>query len=131
MKVGGLVAAGLPNPGSPRDLTALKVLNRSLVFPSCGLGLERAQIPTLSCFGILLPGIQPIFSGLEFPNHDSPFLAAIQCRFCVPRLNCERFQIYFGRPVRHFPGAHVMPFQSTTAPVTEPKQQQLRPLSSP
>jgi hypothetical protein len=59
----------LPNSSSARDLMPLKVLNRLLVFPGCRLCLERAQIPTLSSFRIFLSRIQPIFAGLEFPDH--------------------------------------------------------------
>jgi hypothetical protein len=58
------------------DLTPLKVLNRSLVFLGCRLRFERAQISALSCFGIFLPGIQPVFSGLNFSDHDSPLSRA-------------------------------------------------------
>jgi hypothetical protein len=47
----------------------LKVLNCSLVFPGCSLGLERSQIPALSSSRIFLSRVQPIFAGPEFPDH--------------------------------------------------------------
>ena len=47
----------------------LKILNRSLVFLSCRLCIEGSQIPVLPCLRVFLPRIQPIFSGLEFPDH--------------------------------------------------------------
>jgi hypothetical protein len=47
----------------------LKVLNRSLVFLGCRFCLERSQIPALSRFWIFLLRVQPIFAGLEFPDH--------------------------------------------------------------
>ena len=47
----------------------LKVLNRALVFLGCRLCLKGSQIPALSCLRIFLPRIQPIFTGLELPDH--------------------------------------------------------------
>lgn len=47
----------------------LKVLNCSLVFPGCRLCFERSQIPAHSRFRIFLLRVQPIFTGLEFPDH--------------------------------------------------------------
>src|SRR5436305_13491076 len=47
----------------------LEILNRALVFLGCRLCLEGAQIPALSCLRIFLPRIQPIFTGLELPDH--------------------------------------------------------------
>jgi hypothetical protein len=46
----------------------LKVLNCSLVFLRCHLCLKRSQIPPLSRFWIFLSRVQPIFTGLEFPD---------------------------------------------------------------
>jgi hypothetical protein len=57
------------NAGRSSDLMPLKVLNCSLVFLRCHLCLERSQIPPLSRFWILLSRVQPIFTGLEFPDH--------------------------------------------------------------
>src|SRR5437762_14283374 len=47
----------------------LEILNRALVFLSCRLCLEGAQIPALSRLRIFLPRIQQIFTGLELPDH--------------------------------------------------------------
>jgi hypothetical protein len=60
------------NAGGTLLLMALKVLNCSLVFLGRRFCFERAEIPTLSCLGIFLPRIQPIFSGPNFSDHDSP-----------------------------------------------------------
>ncbi len=49
----------------------LKVLNCLLVFSGCRFSVERSQIPALSCFWIFLPRVQPIFTGLELPDHTS------------------------------------------------------------
>ena len=70
---------GRSNSRRTRRLMPLKVLNCSLVFPGCGLRLERSQIPALSSSRIFLPRIQPIFTGLEFPDH-----AASRLTFCPP-----------------------------------------------
>jgi hypothetical protein len=40
-----------------RDSMVFEVLNRLLVFLGCRFGLERAQIPALSCFRIFLPRV--------------------------------------------------------------------------
>jgi len=47
----------------------LKVLNCSLVFLGCRLCPKGSQIPAFSSLRIFLSGVQPIFAGLEFPNH--------------------------------------------------------------
>jgi hypothetical protein len=60
--------------GSTRHLMPLKVLKCSFVFLGCSLCLERCQIPALSSSRIFLPRIQPIFAGLEFPDHAASTL---------------------------------------------------------
>jgi hypothetical protein len=47
-----------------------KKLNRALVLLRSFTGFESAQIPPLAGLVILLPGIESIFSGRQFPNHD-------------------------------------------------------------
>jgi hypothetical protein len=54
---------------SGSDLMPLKILNRALMFLDRRLCLESSQIPALSRLRIFLPRIQPIFTGLELPDH--------------------------------------------------------------
>jgi hypothetical protein len=51
-------------------LTTLEILNRAFVFLCRSLAVERAEIFSHACFPIFLAGIQPIFSGLQFPDHQ-------------------------------------------------------------
>jgi len=54
----------------------LKVLNCSLVFLGCRFCLKGSQIPAFSSFRIFLLCVQPVFAGLEFPDHaDTQVLA--------------------------------------------------------
>jgi hypothetical protein len=57
-----------------RSATLLEVLHRSLMLRGRSAGLERAQVPPLAGARILLPGVEPILTAGQFPNHpDTPF----------------------------------------------------------
>jgi hypothetical protein len=47
-----------------------EILNRALVFLRRSLAVERAEIFSFARCRIFLAGIQPIFAGLQFPNHN-------------------------------------------------------------
>jgi hypothetical protein len=49
----------------------LEILNRAFVFLRRSLAVERAEIFSFSRFRRFLAGIQPIFSGFQFSNHNS------------------------------------------------------------
>jgi hypothetical protein len=51
-------------------LAPLKVLNGSFVFLCLRLRGERAEISSLLGFRILLAGIQPVFAGSQFSDHE-------------------------------------------------------------
>jgi hypothetical protein len=48
----------------------LEILNRSFVFLRRSFAVERAEIFSFARSLILLAGIQPIFAGFQFPNHE-------------------------------------------------------------
>jgi hypothetical protein len=50
---------------------AFKVLHCLLVFLRRSLCLEGTEISSLTRLRIFLAGIQPVFAGFEFPDHDS------------------------------------------------------------
>jgi len=51
-----------------QQLAALEVLNGTLMGLSRLSGAERAKVSSPSRLGILLAGIQPVLSGLQFSN---------------------------------------------------------------
>ena len=55
----------------------LEELNRLLVLFGGGSRIERAEVSSLSCPGILLAGIQAVLPRFELPNHDAPPLRPI------------------------------------------------------
>jgi len=48
----------------------LEILNRAFVFLRRSLAVERAEIFSFTGSRIFLAGIQPIFAGFQFPNHN-------------------------------------------------------------
>src|SRR5882762_7086970 len=57
--------------------SSLEILNRSLVPGGRLPRPEGSQVPSLSCFGILLARIQSILAGAELANHGIPFRARV------------------------------------------------------
>lgn len=51
-----------------------------MLFRRCA-GLEGSEIPTLSCLGIFLPGIQAVFTRLKLSDHAGIFPLAGRLRF--------------------------------------------------
>src|SRR5258707_4594359 len=51
-------------------LMPLKILNRAFVFLHRSLAAVSAEIFSLARSRIFLAGIQPIFAGFQFPNHN-------------------------------------------------------------
>jgi hypothetical protein len=54
----------------------LEILNCAFVFLRRSFAVERAEISSFPCLRILLPRIQPIFAGFQFPDHD---YSSIRC----------------------------------------------------
>jgi len=51
-------------------LGPLKVLNGSFVFLCLNLGSECAEISSFPGFRIFLAGMQPVFAGFQFSDHE-------------------------------------------------------------
>jgi len=64
----GRVSNPLPTYQAGYRSMAFEVLHFSFVFLSRFPGFERAQVPSLTGFGILLPGVQAVFPGFEFSD---------------------------------------------------------------
>jgi hypothetical protein len=58
----------------------LEILNRSFVFLRRSFAVERAEIFSLARPLIFLAGVQPIFAGFQFPNHNDSLGALITAR---------------------------------------------------
>jgi hypothetical protein len=51
-----------------------ELLNCAFVFLRRSLAVERAEIFSFARSRIFLAGIQPIFAGFQFPNHNEPMM---------------------------------------------------------
>ena len=61
----------------PNHLIPLEILNRAFAFLRRSLAVERAEIFSFARARIFLAGIQPIFAGFQFPNHEVVILSGL------------------------------------------------------
>ena len=73
----------IPRDPSGRYLVPLEILHGALVLFGRSARFERSKIAALARLGIGFPGIEPVFAGSQFTDHDSGLLCADNCKFVV------------------------------------------------